>query len=76
MNIKQATIELTQPVSGAIIQFVRDVRSLVRNLPELLQDAWDRHQVEQMRKRYIHDRMEELTDHTLLDRIAAGEHHA
>lgn len=76
MNIKQTTLELTHPVGAAVLQFCRDTRSFVRNLPELLQDAWDRHQVEKMRKRYINDRMEALTDHTLLDRIAAGEKHA
>lgn len=76
MNIKQATLELTHPVGAAVIQFCRDTRSFFRNLPEMIIEARDRHQVEVMRKRYIHDRFEAMTDPTLLDRIAAGETHA
>lgn len=73
MNIKTTTLELTHPVGRAVIQFFRDTRSFIRNLPELIVEAYDRHQIEKMRKLYIHDRMEALTDKTLLDRIAAGE---
>lgn len=76
MNIKTTAYELTQPVSGTTAQFFRDARSFIRNLPEMIVEAWDQYQVEKMREQFIHKKMEALTDATLLDRIAAGEKHA
>ena len=73
MNIKTTAYELTQPVSGFTAQFSRDTRSFFRNLPELIQDAWDRHQVEKMRKQFIKQKLELMTDPTFLDRAIAGE---